>query len=166
MKRAIILFFTAGMAPTADEYKEAGEYGLGNIRFRNAQAVKDSDPLERADGVAGEVPQGYEGYPTAAEGIKAVEAENKADVKATATGTEAEASDLEAARAQAHLDTPAGAVTGEQRPMAARPGWAAAAPAASVGNTATSRRNTVTATGKPALDGTVGAAAAANAETK
>ena len=52
-----ILFFIAGSIPT-DEERAAAEK-MGTSMFRNCQLVKDSDPIEKCDSVAGAVPEIY-----------------------------------------------------------------------------------------------------------
>jgi hypothetical protein len=53
-----ILFFTAGMKPTAEDLAAADELGPG-VSFRNATLIQSDAPIEAADGVAGAVPDSY-----------------------------------------------------------------------------------------------------------
>ena len=66
---ARILYFVAGVAPSAEDFEAAEKLGA-NVSFRNANAVPAEGALEICDGVAGEVPERYaEAYPEAKEAI-------------------------------------------------------------------------------------------------
>lgn len=67
--KKIILFFIKGAIPT-DEERAAAEK-LGTYRFRNSILVKDSDPIEKCDAVAGVIPEIYKNI----EGVEILEAE-------------------------------------------------------------------------------------------
>lgn len=74
---ARILFFVAGVAPSAKDYAAAEKLGA-NVSFRNANAVPAEGALEQCDGVAGAVPARYaEAYPTAAEALEIKSREQK-----------------------------------------------------------------------------------------
>ncbi len=76
LKRAKILFFIAGCAPSMADFKEANEL-TAEVVFRNASAVP-SEPhaLETCDGVAGCVPEIYAAaFPDADEAIAKKKAE-------------------------------------------------------------------------------------------
>lgn len=71
LKRAKILFFIDGPAPSNEDFAKAGEMAA-TVVFRNARAVP-SEPhsLEMCDGVAGKVPAIYaDKYPDAEKAIK------------------------------------------------------------------------------------------------
>lgn len=78
MKRAKILFFVDGMAPTAADFAEASEMAA-QICFRNARAVSADSTVEACDGVAGCVPPLYAELPAAADAIKAFSDAAKAE---------------------------------------------------------------------------------------
>lgn len=71
MKKAKILFFVNGFAPSAEDYALASKMNA-NVSFRNGQAVAVGG-LEDCDGVAGAVPPAYKSKPSAEEAIKALE---------------------------------------------------------------------------------------------
>lgn len=74
MKKTI-LFFIEGSIPT-DEERAAAEK-LGTSRFRNARLVKDSDPIEKCDAVAGAIPEIYKNI----EGVEVLNISKKAKDK-------------------------------------------------------------------------------------
>lgn len=109
MKPVRILFFIAGVVPTAEEQQAAAELNGAQVVFRNASAVPaEKHSLEICDGVAGEVPDLYaEAFPDAAEAIK----KRKEELKALAS----KVGDSAAPKAkgnQTPLKTPAGNAPG------------------------------------------------------
>lgn len=56
--KARVLYFVRGSVPSAEQLAEAEKLGPG-VAFRNATMVRDTDPLEHADIVAGDVPDVY-----------------------------------------------------------------------------------------------------------
>lgn len=75
--QARILFFVAGVAPSAKDFAAAEKIGA-DVVFRNANAVPADGALEIADGVAGAVPPRYkEAYPTAEEAVELKKIEQK-----------------------------------------------------------------------------------------
>lgn len=87
MKMPKILFFIAGMAPTAEETETALE--IGAVAFRNRSLISDSDNPEKADAVAGEViPAPYKDYPVVkslAAAINIIREKQKAENAAAAS---------------------------------------------------------------------------------
>ncbi|CAA2409741.1 Phage DNA polymerase III subunits gamma and tau [Xanthomonas phage Suba] len=74
MKGPHILYFVDGPAPSAAQLDEAAEIN-GIVQYRNVRAVDLSNPLEKADGVAGEVPDAYKHYPSPEEAVEKFKAE-------------------------------------------------------------------------------------------
>lgn len=80
-KFPVILFFIAAATPSPKEFAEAMTYGP-NVRYRNAQYIKESDALEICDGVAGQVPEKYaEAFPTAKEACEKYADEMRAEIE-------------------------------------------------------------------------------------
>jgi len=143
MKRAKILFFVDGPAPSAEDFAQAAEMAA-NVVFRNARAVP-SEPhaLEICDGVAGKVPAIYaDKFPAAEKAIKTKVAELKAisakagDVPAPGSNAEKvlkqaekEEADKLAAAAEATKQKEAAEAAEKQKQAAAgqakggSPGW-------------------------------------------
>lgn len=70
LKQPFILFFVAGMVPTAKELAEAGKL-RARVGYRNASVVREEDAPEPCDGVAGMVPAAYKKFPKAEAAIAA-----------------------------------------------------------------------------------------------
>lgn len=68
MQGAKILYFIDGNCASPDEISEASEIPA-TVLFRNARVISPGASLEKADGVAGSVPEPYQGYPTAKEAV-------------------------------------------------------------------------------------------------
>lgn len=75
MSNKVILFFIADSIPTDEERAVAEK--LGTSRFRNCRLVKDSDPIEKCDAVAGTVPEIYKNI----EGVELIGVAKKAKDK-------------------------------------------------------------------------------------
>ena len=64
MKLPKVLYFVDGVAPTADDIKDASAIAA-HVVYRNARAVASEGALEDCDGVAGKVPPQYAKLPSA-----------------------------------------------------------------------------------------------------
>lgn len=108
MKGPRILFFVDGPAPSPAQLDEAAEIN-GIVQYRNVRAIDLANPLEKADGVAGEVPEAYKHYPTAEEAAAKFKAE--ARKRRGATG------DKPAPGSQAETDAAADAAARDGAPV-------------------------------------------------
>lgn len=86
LKMPKILYFCKTGLPTVEERQEAAHI-KGQVVFRNASAIADANESvspEECDGVAGEVPEIYEGFPSAEEAFANYERslQEKADLVA------------------------------------------------------------------------------------
>ena len=80
MIRPKILYFHKGLQATDEQHAEAATLAA-DVLFRNADKV--NGVIEPCDGVAGDVPQAYQGFPKAQDAIKAWQKELAAKRKAT-----------------------------------------------------------------------------------
>jgi len=80
-----ILYFIKGVLPSAEAQEIAETLG-SNVAFRNANFVPTSGAPERCDGVAGDVPELYNKFPSAKEALKKFEDERKASIEKAKEG--------------------------------------------------------------------------------
>lgn len=126
MKMPKILFFIAGMTPTAAENEAALE--IGAVAMRNRSLIQDTDNPEVCDAVAGEViPKPYARFPvikTLAQAITIIRDKQKAE-NAKQAAFLAEGAPGSAEGVGTKGTTPGKDAPGAAKPGTNTPGWKA-----------------------------------------